>query len=80
MKQKKIKLIKKAGLCGRPAQDNELQIVSYQGTQIMSNLKESIGELLLFLQRPMGQNEEKKGYSLLEILLKQYLESKYQGK
>ncbi len=44
----------------------------------MSNLKESIGELLLYLQTPLGRNEKQKGYSLFKILLKQYFETQYQ--
>ena len=68
--------IKKAA--GRTAAgQNKLTRTSYQRIKPMSssNLKESIGELLLYLQTPIGRNKKQKGYSLLEILLTQ----SYQG-
>lgn len=72
--------IKKAVCFGdRTAERNILQSTSYRGTQKMSNLKESIGEILLYLQFPLEQKQQQKGWDLLEILLMQYVKTKIRG-
>ncbi|MFC1781113.1 hypothetical protein ACFLZ8_02480 [Planctomycetota bacterium] len=70
-----------ARLGQQAARKTKLQKSSYQRNKPMSssNLKESLGELLLYLQTPIGRNKKQKGYSLLEILLMQYIETEYQG-
>lgn len=73
--------IKKAAPLQRITAQNNLRNISYQEIPKMSkkNLKESIGELLLYLQTPLGRNEKQKGFHLFEILLFQYIELKYSG-
>ncbi len=71
--------IKKAVCFGDRTAGRNLRNISYQETPKMSNLKESIGDLLLYLQTPLGRNEKQNGFNLIEILLFQYIEIKYSG-
>ena len=59
----------KKASAGTPA-GNKLQIKSYRGIPKMSttNLKESIGEILLF-----GDKRQKSYWPLLDVMLRQYV-------
>ena len=72
-------VIKKAvHLADGTAAKNELQHKSYQRIEPMSrsNLTEFIGELLLYLQLPLTDEQTQKGWLLFEALLVQYVELK----
>ena len=74
-------MITKKAAAVTAAKQNKLMKESYQETAKMSkkNLQESIGELLLYLQTPIGRTEKRISYSVLEILLIEYIEAKYLG-
>ena len=44
-----------------------------------SMAKLQIGELLLFLQRPLNQSQEARYWAMFESMLRQYLDSKHSG-
>jgi len=44
-----------------------------------SMAKLQIGELLLFLQRPLHQSQEARYWAMFESMLRQYLDSKHSG-
>jgi hypothetical protein len=51
---------------------NKPQRESYRKSTLLSSLKEQIGCLLLYLQKPLGQNKQRKLWRLLESNLEQY--------
>jgi hypothetical protein len=60
---------------------NHLQKETYGRATSMSrtNLKESVGTLLLYLQFPLTAEQQEKGLCLFEVLLTRYLEAKRLG-
>lgn len=69
-----MKIKKAPGLTG--AGKSELRFEPYQKGKRLSSLKLQIGELLLFLQLPLTDEKIQKGWSLFEVLLRQYWEDK----
>jgi hypothetical protein len=70
-----------ARLGQQAATKNHLQVKTYRKATPMSrtNLKESIGTLLLYLQFPLTAEQQEKGLCLFEVLLTRYLEAKRLG-
>ena len=56
---------------------NQLLSKSYQMNKNVSNSKELLGELLLYLQSPSNQKQERNVWGLFEIMLIQYIEMEY---
>ena len=69
MKTKKAAAVTAAGI-------NKLHSISYRKATPMSrsNLTEFIGEILLYLQLPLTDEQTQKGWLLFEALLMQYVE------
>jgi hypothetical protein len=68
---------KAAGLTA--ARTTKQQAISYQSCaqQSIVNLKEKIGLLLLRLQSPLSQDQQKECWCAFESLLRRYVEVKY---
>ena len=73
-----MKIIKKA-VCfaGRAAKQNEPYRKSYLKAALLSILKEQVGELLLYLQTPLPQNEQQNYWQVFESCLRQYIDLRF---
>ena len=59
------------------ARENKQLNKSYRNSVSDSREKLQIGEFLLYLQQPLSQIQQKKGWALFELKLKQYVDLKY---
>ncbi len=63
--------------CEQHGQEQTTHHTYYYKSSLLSSLKFQLGELLLYLQRPMGQNQRSSLQRSFEIMLRRYLDLKH---
>jgi len=68
----------KAAHCAQQAaQTNNQQYKAYRNSVSVSRAKLEVGELLLTLQTPLSQEQQKKYWQLFGVMLRQYVDLKF---
>jgi len=66
-----------ACVSAQTADKNESHCKTYLKAAPLSSIKEQIGQLLLYMQIPLPQNEQQKDWQVFESCLRRYVDLKY---